>query len=109
MNVIIRLVLIAGLLLGQPAGFVHSLSHLKDALPRGGVATSVEVRADAVPAVAEFCDECLAFAQLAVAAPAPPVAILTHVDADPSTSAVAIIRAVSLPFSASLARGPPAA
>jgi hypothetical protein len=105
-HLLLRLLLVAGLVLGQPAGFVHALSHVDFAAIR---AASVELRRDTQPGAIELCEECLAFAQLAVAAPAPLLTTLPSVAAVANTGSSAIPRIAPAPVFASLPRGPPTA
>jgi len=110
MRKLLQWILIVGLIAGQPAGFVHALSHLDvAAIQSAHRVSSVELHRDSQPAASDFCEECLAFAQLAAAAPAPPIAPLPNVAAVPNEGADAIPRVVPVPLSASLARGPPTA
>ena len=109
-HLLLRLLLVAGLVLGQPAGFAHGLSHVDFAAIQAAAGiSSVGLHRDEQPGAVELCEECFAFAQLAVAAPAPFVATVAHVAAVANAGGSAIPRIALDPVFASLPRGPPAA
>ena len=109
-HLLLRLLLIVGLALGQPAGFVHALSHVDFAAIQAAIGvSSVEWRRDSAPGAIELCEECLAFAQLAAAAPAPFVATIPSGAAVAHAGSRAIPRVAPDPVFVSLPRGPPTA
>jgi hypothetical protein len=105
----LHLLLAIGVLLSQEAAVLHSISHLKSAAQRLSAAgPSVVSLGTDQPDIDTFCVECLAFAQVATAAPgtATEIALPSHpyserrVPNQPRLDSTATV-----PF---LARAPPA-